>query len=246
MYMKRKVRAWLRTWIPKMISAFEPEGRKGKWFEEKYYTYLFTRNHHYSKAEPNKEEAERWDHIDRLLEQARKSSGQFSQIIDFGCGRGWLTQALQPYGKVTGLEPVLKVVEHGKKLYPGIDLKQGDLITLTGMKADLIVCSEVIEHVGSTRLPQYFTTFYEVLEEGGWLLVTTPRKEGYEAWSVFVQLDQPTEEWLSEDDVRELAEAAGFKSVAKQVYGARPMPSAPQIEIYQQWLFQKQHASFPG
>jgi SAM-dependent methyltransferase len=246
MLMKRMLRAWLRKWIPKMISAFEPESRKGKWFEDKYYTYLFTRNEHYSKAEPNQEEAERWDHIKRLLELAIKNSGQFSQIIDFGCGRGWLTQALRSYGKVTGLEPVLKVVEHGKKLYPGIDLQQGDLITLTGMKADLIVCSEVIEHVGRSGLPQYFTTFYEVLEDGGWLLVTTPRKEGYEAWSKFVQLDQPTEEWLLEQELRGYAETAGFKVIEKQVYSARPIPAAPLLDVYQQWLFQKQNASFPG
>jgi len=239
--MKRKVRAWLRRWIPKLISVFEPEGRKGKWFEAKYYTYLFTRNANYSKAEPNEEETERWNRIRLLLDQAKTISehDQFSQIIDFGCGRGWLTNALKEYGNVTGIEPVLKVVEHGKKLYPNIDLRPGDVDTLAVMQAELIVCSEVIEHVGKAKLAPYFATFHHVLKEGGWLLVTTPRKEGYEAWSTYVQLDQPTEEWLSEEEVRELAETAGFISVARQVYRARPMPSAPLLDVYQQWLFQK-------
>lgn len=241
MEMKRKFRSWLRRCIPAVIGLFEPRDRRGKWFEEKYYTYLFTRNLHYSKAAPNEEEARRWEHIRILVDKALEISGKamFDQIVDFGCGRGWLVQALMPYGKVTGIEPVKKVVEHGKKLYPGIDIRPGGLEMLPALKPDLIVSSEVIEHLGHANLPVYFARFHQVLADGGWLLVTTPRKEGYAAWSGYVDLDQPTEEWLSEDEVRAFGERAGFRVVAKQVYSASPVPMAPMLEIYQQWLFRK-------
>jgi len=238
--MKRKIRTWLRYWIPRVSSFFEPKGRKGKWFEEKYYTYLFTRSKHYSRAEPNEEEADRWRHIETLVGAAlalKKST--FTQIIDFGCGRGWLSKELSGYGKLMGIEPISKVVDYGRKLYPGLDLRTGDIETLSGYRADLIVCSEVIEHIGKKRQPEYFGVFHNALEDGGFLIITTPRQEAFPEWIRYVDLDQPTEEWLTEAEIQQFAEDAGFHVVKKIVYGRQPKPDAPTVEIYQQWLFRK-------
>jgi SAM-dependent methyltransferase len=223
------------------VGVFEPEGRKGKWFEEKYYSYLFTRNKHYSSPEPNEEESDRWEHIEELVSEARRISEKhsFVAIIDFGCGRGWLVQELSRYGNVTGIEPVLKVVEYGRKIYPGLDLQRGDLQSLSHLKADLIVCSEVIEHLGKNGQAEYFVAFYHALEPGGFLVITTPRKEAFPEWSKYVDLVQPTEEWLTETELKKFAEEAGFSVVRKIVYGRRPWPDAPVVEVYQQWLFRR-------
>jgi SAM-dependent methyltransferase len=239
--MKRKIRTWLRYWIPRIVRVFEPEDRKGKWFEEKYYTYLFTRNKHYSSPEPNEEEKQRWEHIDALVSEAQRISEKhsFLKIIDFGCGRGWLSKELSRYGNVTGIEPVFKVVKYGRKIYPGLDLQQGDLQSLSDLKADLIVCSEVMEHVGKIGQPKYFTAFYSALEPAGFLIITTPRREALPEWSKYVDLDQPTEEWLTEPELRKFAEDAGFRMIKKIVYGRRPRPDAPVVEVYQQWLFRR-------
>ena len=239
--MKRKIRTWLRYWIPRIVGVFEPEGRKGKWFEEKYYTYLFTRNKYYSSPEPNEEEKQRWEHIEELVNEAQRISEKhsFLKIIDFGCGRGWLSKELSRYGNVTGIEPVSKVVEYGRKIYPGLDLQQGSLQSLSHLKADLIVCSEVMEHLGRNGQPEYFTAFYHALEPGGFLIITTPRREAFSEWSKYVDLDQPTEEWLTEPELRKFAEDAGFQVVKKIFYGRRPRPDAPVVEIYQQWLFRR-------
>jgi 2-polyprenyl-3-methyl-5-hydroxy-6-metoxy-1,4-benzoquinol methylase len=223
------------------MGVFEPEGRKGKWFEEKYYTYLFTRNKHYSSPEPNEEEKQRWEHIEELVKEAQHISHKpsFVSIIDFGCGRGWLSKELSSYGIVTGIEPVSKVVEYGRKIYPGLDLRRGDLKSLGQTRSDLIVSSEVIEHLGRNGQSEYFTAFYNALEPGGFLIITTPRMEAFPEWSKYVDLDQPTEEWLTEPELKELAEDAGFQVLKKIVYGRRPRPDAPVVEIYQQWLFRR-------
>jgi SAM-dependent methyltransferase len=240
--MKRKIRAWLRRWVPTVIGWFETGDRKGKWFEEQYYTYLFTRNKNYSSPQPNEEESERWQHIELLVREALALKGNtlFNKIIDFGCGRGWLAKELSAYGAVMGIEPIGKVVEYGKKIYPGLDLRQGDLNDLKKMTADLIVCSEVIEHLGKDHLPTFLESFHQSLKEGGYLILTTPRAEAYHDWSKHVELDQPTEEWLSEAEVNKAGEIAGFTVVNKIVYGRSPRPGAPKVDIYQQWLFRKQ------
>ncbi len=237
--MRRKIRTWLRHWIPRVVSVFEPEGRKGKWFEEKYYTYLFTRNKQYCRPDPNEEEAERWGHIEELVKEALNTSGKesFDSIIDFGCGRGWLSKELSRYSKVIGIEPISKVVEYGKSIYPGLDLRQGDIQSLKLLKSDLLVCSEVVEHIGKKRQAEYFKAFYQSLEPGGFLIITTPRHEAFAEWASYVDLDQPTEEWLTETELKCFAEDAGFQVVKKIIYGRPPRPDAPIVEVYQQWLF---------
>jgi SAM-dependent methyltransferase len=239
--MKRKIRTWLRYWIPRIASVFEPEGRKGKWFEEKYYTYLFTRNKHYSSPDPNEEEKERWEHVQELVIEALQfcRGKTFNKIIDFGCGRGWLSNELSRYGDVTAIEPIKKVVEYGRKIYPGLDLQQGDINRLKHTNVDLLVCSEVVEHVGKKTLPEYFREFYQALDPGGFLIITTPRQEVYVEWASYVDLDQPTEEWLTEAELKKFAEDAGFQVVKKIIYGRRPQPGAPIVEVYQQWLFRR-------
>jgi SAM-dependent methyltransferase len=240
--MKRKIRAWLRRWLPTVIGWFEPAGRKGKWFEEQYYTYLFTRNKHYSSPQPNEEESERWEHIEVLVREALVLRGNtsFSKIIDFGCGRGWLAKELSAYGAVTGIEPIGKVVEYGRKIYPGLDLLQGDVNDLEAFNADLIVCSEVIEHIGKGHQASLFESFFHSLKAGGYLILTTPRAEAYHEWSEHIDLDQPTEEWLTEEEVKTAGEHAGFTVIKKNVYGRAPKHGAPKVDIYQQWLFRKQ------
>ncbi len=246
--MKRKIRAWVRRWVPKLISLFETKDQKGKWFEKTYYTYLFTRNENYSRSEPNPEERERWLHIKHLVEVALASAGKnsFDQILDFGCGRGWLSKELTAFGHVTGIEPIEKVVAYGRKIYPGLDLKPGGLQTVDAICAELIVCSEVVEHLGKRNLDQYFSKFYNALKPGCFLIITTPRAEVFKEWAHDVDLDQPTEEWLLEDELRHVAEAAGFKVIARQTYGARPKPSVSELEVYQQWLFQKPFSFSPS
>lgn len=239
--MNRWIRNLVRKWVPIIISYVEPAGKKGKWFERNYYTYLFTKSKHYSSAEPNPEELARWQHIRILVERVllRKSVSRLGKIIDFGCGRGWLSSLLAGYGNVRGIEPIAKVVAYGRRLYPGVELVEGSVEMLTGQDADLIVCSEVLEHLGRNNVLEYMKSFYSGLTADGFLIITTPRGEAYDDWKKFVAPDQPVEEWLTEKEVLDFSSAAGFRTIEMIKYSDRPVEGVSAMEIYQQWLFQK-------
>lgn len=209
--------------------------------EEEYYKYLFIESDNYSSANPNTEEKKRWDHIKLLIQETNLIGGQESDnlIIDFGCGRGWLTNLLSDYGKSIGIEPVETVVEHGRKLYPNIEFHCGSLELLGSYKADLIVSSEVIEHIPNNLKIDFFQKIYNSLNENGYFIITTPRQEVLKEWSKYSNPSQPIEDWISESEMVSLAERINFKVLKKLTYSEKPIENSPEIEVYQQWLFQK-------
>ena len=84
--------------------------------EEKYYKKLFVENPIWNSKDPNEDELSRWTVIKEMVEDI----GLVNEIIDVGCGRGWLANKLADYGSVTGIEPVASVVEYAKGLFPKI------------------------------------------------------------------------------------------------------------------------------
>jgi 2-polyprenyl-3-methyl-5-hydroxy-6-metoxy-1,4-benzoquinol methylase len=208
--------------------------------EDDYYEYLFTKSGYYSSRNLNSEEQIRFKHISRLVEKAIElNNGQhFREIVDYGCGRGWLSNELLKYGHVIGIEPVKPVVEYGKRLFQNLDLRNGKIDLLENLSPSLIVCSEVIEHIARHEQSLYFEAFRKALENSkGFLIVTTPRKECFPEWSKYLDPSQPVEDWLSEDELRNYAEKAGFTVVDKLTYFDRPSETADLMEVYQQWLF---------
>lgn len=208
--------------------------------EEEYYEYLFTKSGFYSSVNLNEEEKTRWDHIKSLLDTAltNEQRSKFDKILDYGCGRGWLSNELSAFGNVTGIEPVEAVVKYGRKLYKGLDLQCGKLEILASYKPEIIVCSEVIEHINSNQQLYYFQAFQNCLKgKIGYLIITTPRGEALEEWKKYLDPSQPIEEWLTEAEIRSLAETAGFTVIDKLTYSVSPKLGVEPIEIYQQWLF---------
>jgi cyclopropane fatty-acyl-phospholipid synthase-like methyltransferase len=158
-----------------------------------------------------------------------------------GCGRGWLAFLLSSYGKVTGIEPVGKVVVHAKKIYPQLDVRMGSLAVLNKLetKPDIIVSSEVIEHIPHEEKLSYFGSFNAALQNKGFLIVTTPRAEAWEEWSKYALPDQPVEEWISGAELEKLATESGFTTIESEVFSESPNEEAPAIDVYQLWVFQK-------
>jgi len=219
----------------KVLSKFR------KTSEKEYYKYLFTESELYSKPNPNNEEQFRWEHIKQLLNEIEfvKSENQNKLIIDFGCGRGWLANLLSNYGNVIGIEPVESVVEHGLKIYPKLQLIKGSFEVLANYKADLIVSSEVVEHIPDEKKQMYFKSIFNALHTSGYFIITTPRKEALTEWSKYFDPSQPIEEWMSEDQIMFFATNAGFSVVKLLRYSMKPIEDANPIEIYQQWLLKK-------
>src|SRR5258708_27501592 len=75
------------------------------------------------------------------------------QILDLGCGRGWLAPFLSKHGNVTGIDFAPAGIgfaqrnfsDHGKFLLADANLPFPGLSDTE--RFDVVVCSEVIEHV---------------------------------------------------------------------------------------------------
>ena len=191
--------------------------------ESDFYEKLFVRTPYWSSPQPNKEEIPRWlvikKHVDQIIGNKNGPQTRGLRVLDVGCGRGWLTNLLLEYGDTEGLEPVRAVVEYAKKLFPRIQFQCGSPETLISAgKAgtfDLIVSSEVIEHIPLKKQFDFAHNLKVLLKRGGSLIITTPRAEITDSWTRIVKPNQPIEDWLTENQVRSIFSSAGFDLIAE-------------------------------
>jgi len=150
---------------------------------------------------PHAEEELRWNRIRMAVEQHAASMAGKAEILDFGCGRGWMSSRLAEMGKVLGVDLSNEAIETARSRYPGIefsciDASDSRRVTLD-RQFDVVVSSEVIEHV--LKQEEYIQNIISLLKPGGLLVLTTPNgrwKEhfyhgGRNEWA------QPYELWLT-------------------------------------------------
>lgn len=230
--------------IKKYLNLVKNSFKTKKQKESEYYKKMFIENSNWNKSKPNDEEILRWEIIEEFLKNINlKSDFKNNDILDLGCGRGWLTNLLSNYGNAVGIEPVEPVVEYAKKLFPEIKFICGtskDLLKNKNLKKyDLIVASEVIEHIPDKYKGMFIDDISKLLNEKGFLIITTPRKEAQEEWSNYMNVDQPIEDWISEFELEKLVVQRSFIKHRLERFAIPPISNAPKIEIYQLWLFQK-------
>ena len=114
---------------------------------------------------------------ERLLDEFEPYR-KLNRILDVGCGNGWfLEQALKRGWEAHGTEYGKELVENGSA--KGIVMKEGVLgpDSFNGAKFDIIVSSEVIEHINNP-MPE-LTNMHKLLRPGGLLYITTPNFNSY-------------------------------------------------------------------
>lgn len=208
--------------------------------EEQYYEQLFIKNNGWNKPTPNDDESKRWAVIESFIKEIENDGSL--KILDLGCGRGWLTNLLSQFGEILGIEPVDKVVEYAKSIFPEIHFLKGTATNLINQYKgtfDLIVSSEVIEHIPDSEKLQFVNEIYMLLKNGGFLIITTPRKDVEAEWNKYTGSNQPIEDWISENDLKLLFEENGFSAKKIERVSLQPKAEAPFIDIYQVWLFKK-------
>ena len=125
------------------------------------------------------------------------------RIIDLGCGRGWTTDALSKYGDVVGIDLSVSMAE---RLYPDLKFVQTNIVTdeIEG-KYDIVVSSEVIEHLSVEDQRIYVKKAHDLLNEDGCLILTTPNKPNVETMvrelSIRREQLQPIENWLDKESL---------------------------------------------
>lgn len=125
-----------------------------------------------------------YGHIKRLrwiISHIKKSD----RIIEFGCGTGYMiTFPLRKMGyDIIGVDIDKKSIAYGGEIFQkeGLDLnnlKDVDIASLD-ITADVIIASEVLEHIPSEEMDETLEMLYSKLRPGGKILVTVPNGFGW-------------------------------------------------------------------
>jgi GT2 family glycosyltransferase/SAM-dependent methyltransferase/tetratricopeptide (TPR) repeat protein len=224
---------------------------------EQFYERLFINTPHWSTPHPNPDEAARWSKIAGFLEVIlRRNNNASLRMAEVGCGRGWLTNLLSGYyGTCEGVEPVAGVIARAKALFPSLRFTAGTAATLLEradfQPYDVVISSEVIEHVPHREQAAFVHSLRALLKPGGYIVLTTPRGDVWDQWQRIAPPNQPIEDWLTEQQLRGLWEAEGLQCVGlERVYVEVPRlrfvpaPTPEELRtlkllpIYQVWACQ--------
>jgi len=156
-------------------------------------------------------------------------------IIDIGCGNGYLVNYLSKFGHhVVGIDIAEDGIRIAKEAYPHLKFEVHSayqkLDNLLGVAADVVISAEVIEHLYYPQ--QFLKNICGVLHPGGYLILTTPY-HGYLkniAISLFNRWDQhhhPEREgghikFFSEKSLRQILAGNGFTKIIFRNAGRLP------------------------
>lgn len=182
------------------------EGSEKQFYADKYARGSDSTRH------PNTDESARASAILPLLsEVVEGTDGRPLQILDLGCGRGWLTYIGDMYGSCEGIDPAEEVIAHARRLYPNISFRVGAAPECfgNGETYDLILASEVIEHVHADGQELFVAGLRQAVASNGHVILTTPR--GSLQRRYFRRFaGQPVEQWLTEEQLDRLFARHGF------------------------------------
>lgn len=124
---------------------------------------------------------------DRISEVSRRQAevvtgwldeqpGRNLDILEVGCGTGWLCPQLSRYGRVTGTDLSDDVLRRAQARWPGVGFIAGDFATLPLGEAsfDVIVSLEVLSHVADQEA--FIARIAKLLRPGGLLLLATQNR----------------------------------------------------------------------
>lgn len=242
-------------------SVFVKKTSGGAMDSDTFYVNLFVKQPAWSTPHPNADESARWSKIaaflEHILRRVRQSEpGKQLRMIEVGCGRGWLTNLASMYGTCEGIEPVAGVIEHARRLFPHLRFETGaaqQVLQRSDFSPyDVVLCSEVIEHVPHGQKDAFVEELAKLLKPGGFLLLTTPRGEMWERWKAIAPPNQPVEDWVTEDQLRGILSTQGFcelglERVHVEIPSLRYIPAPTPndlttlnlIPIYQVWACQR-------
>lgn len=141
---------------------------------------------------------------DAILGYINKLSLQDANILDIGCGIGWLALELSKFGKVQGLDLSEKAIEIAKLNNPEAKFEAVDFFKadLHDDFFDLIIAQEVIDHVFNQEL--FVEKVSSLLKPRGFLIITTANKFVIKRLELGTEPPGHIKKWLSLKEISRL------------------------------------------
>jgi SAM-dependent methyltransferase len=139
---------------------------------------------HFQSAGVDAFDQARW-RLGKLLQEAtRRTQGR--SMLNIGCGNGWFERAAQSQGwKVISVDPDQAAMI--RLISQGVDARVGriEALPVNEGAVDVVICSEVFEHVSPQVMKEGLAEIRRVLKNGGLLIGTTPYRERMADQEVF-------------------------------------------------------------
>lgn len=127
----------------------------------------------------SKNPTRRWLHVTRRewIEAVLRDSGPGVRALEVGPGSGvYLPTLAAHFESVTASDVAAAHLEHLSPLFPDVRVVRDDITssTLDAGSFDLILCSEVVEHIPDSAAA--IRGMYSLLRPGGTLVLSTPQR----------------------------------------------------------------------
>lgn len=130
-------------------------------------------------------------------------------ILDIGCGAGWLDPSLKQFGVVTATDLSADLLARIRTRIPQVNYVAGDFMELPfdPSSIDAAVSLEVLAHVADQ--PAFVAKIHSLLRPGGWLMLATqnrPVLERHNMNSIPPAAPGQLRQWTSAAELRALIE----------------------------------------
>lgn len=105
------------------------------------------------------------------------------RIIDVGCGTGWMSERLAPFGQVIATDLADEVLQRARARAPYVQFLSGDFMQLPFEPEcfDVAVSLEVLSHVADQ--PAFVRRVADLLRPDGYFMLATQNRYVLERWS---------------------------------------------------------------
>lgn len=126
------------------------------------------------------------------------------EILEVGCGAGWLCQSLTAYGSVTGTDLSHQCLERASQRLPSVRFVAGDFMALKFDEAryDVIVSLEVLSHVADQKA--FIAQMASLLKPGGYLMLATQNRPQLERNAIAAPKPGQIRHWVDRYQLSDL------------------------------------------